>query len=193
MRLKFTFIAVLFTALNAFSQSKNAISLIYSTGGSTIDHYNATGAGFEMDNSTAFGLSYTRHVYKHISIETGLNFSNNKIKLYSFSDDVGYSTIKRDQIRLVTVPIMGRFTFFKYVYTGLGLNVDIQTNHTDTSIAPNQSGIGLQGDVGGNYSFGEVTVSAGIFYRRHGLINFTSGSNQNLLDGGFKFGVGYNF
>ncbi len=126
------------------------------------------------------------------SLETGLNYSNSQVVESSIVGGIGeiyhYGTIK-----MLSVPAIGKFTFFKYLYADIGLNIDFQTDYTSNSPAPDQSGIGMETGVGAKYSFRKVMLFVNPFWQFHSVIRFNKGENFNLLDSGVKFGVGYSF
>jgi hypothetical protein len=191
MKTKLTILACLFTITCAFAQS-NTLSAMYGVGSADINIHSILGDfGYQSEGATIFGLGYTRNITKHFAVETGLTLADNKIRINSFSS--GTTVTNYDNIKLVTIPLLAKLTFLKYLYADLGLNVDFQTNYTTTSLAPDQSGIGVEAGLGGKYSFGPFMLFVNPFTQYHRIIKFNSGSKQELFNGGIKFGAGYSF
>jgi len=97
-------------------------------------------------------------------------------------------------VKLITVPIIGRWTFFNCLFVETGISIDKQTNFSSSSVVSSQSGLGNEFGFGGTYTFRHVSVFVNPYWREFSIINFSSNSeNRNLIDIGVKFGLGYNF
>jgi hypothetical protein len=66
--------------------------------------------------------------------------------------------------------------------------LDHETDYAANSIIDDQSGVGIVIGIGGKYNFGPVSIFANPFFCRHAL-----GAQNNLVETGIKFGLGYNF
>ncbi|NNU33659.1 hypothetical protein HK413_04975 [Mucilaginibacter sp. S1162] len=77
----------------------------------------------------------------------------------------------------------------------MGFDIDFQTNYkSGVSVAPKQSGVGLEGGVGAKYSYKSIMVFVSPYFQYHGIVKFNQqGSNFELIHTGVKFGMGYNF
>ena len=146
--------------------------------------------GFSDKTGYVFGLTYSRQINRVLSLETGLLYSNNQIQENSII--AGGSRTYNSEIKMVSVPTLAKFTFFKYFYGDAGLNFDFQTNGDDNT-SLRQSGIGIEGGIGVKYNFGPVGLFINPFVQRHAVIGFSGGNDFNLMNAGVKFGVGYNF
>lgn len=193
MKSQFLLLALIFFCANAFCQTKNTISVFYAPGSADVNTFGAIGDfGYESQSAKAFGLAYTKRISKHFSLESGFGFSKNNTKETSFPS--GHVNTYYNRVDLITVPVLAKFNFLRYLYADIGLDIDFQTNYTGNSAQPpNQSGIGIEGDVGAKYSFGPVAVFISPYFQNHGIINYHKGSDFNMINTGVKFGLGYSF
>lgn len=193
MKLTFILLLVILLSDAAYSQSKNNISLVFGTAANIVDIHGVKGDfGYNAGNATLFGLSYVRSLTGSFSIESGIIFSDNKTQLTSIQAGRG-DFIYNEHIKMLSVPILLRRNFLKYFYFNFGLNIDMETNYPDDGSALNQSGIGYEMGLGGQYNFNHISVFAAPFFQAHGLIRFNDNQTGNLLDAGIKFGAGFNF
>jgi len=204
MKTIFLFLFITLISIHAFSQQKNNIAFIYGVNNNSIDNHNDNGgySGYNNQSGRKFGLSYTRNLNRFFSIETGLLFADNKAQT-SLIAPVTYPImagpgpggliITNGDIKMLSIPLLAKFTFFKYVYVDAGLVADFETNYSNYTIANDQSGIGYEVGIGGKYSWGHFCVFVNPFVTVNGLILFNSTSSNNLLEAGAKFGLGYNF
>jgi hypothetical protein len=194
MKLNLTILTLALFITQAYAQTNNTLSVIYAPGSGDVNIHGAIGDfGYKSKPSKAFGLGYTRQIKKFFSLETGLTYSQSDIEKTSIYAST--STSRYDGINMITIPLLAKFTFFKYLYADLGFDLDFQTNYkSDISVAPKQSGIGFEGGAGAKYSFRSITIFVSPYFQYHGLIKFNhEGSNQELLNTGVKLGLGYNF
>lgn len=193
MNLKLILIILFFSTIQVYSQTKNSISLVYGRSNNDVDIHGAIGDfGYKPQTGILFGLIYTHDFSKRFSLETGLQFSDNKVRLNYIVGGVG--EITRDgKVQLITIPIFAKRTFFKYFFIDGGLLLEHQTNYSADPVVNDQSGVGLGLGFGGKYQFDKVTLFVNPFFQVHGLITGTDGSHHNLLETGLKFGIGYNF
>jgi hypothetical protein len=185
------FLAILLSGV-AYSQSKNDISLVYGTAGNIVDIHGVKGDfGYNAGSATLFGMSYVRNLTHAFSIESGIIYSDNQTQLSSTPS--GHVFIYNEHIKMLSLPILLRRNFLKYFYFNFGLTTDIQVGYINDGSALNQSGIGYEMNLGGQYTFDHFTVFAAPFFQAHGLIRFNDNNTGNLLDGGIKFGAGFSF
>lgn len=199
MKPKLIFLALLLLSVQAFSQSKNTVSFVYGITSASVNIHGAMGDfGYDDRPGSQFGISYTRDINHTISLQTGIFFINDDVRLTT----VGPLSTgpKNGNIKLITIPVLARVNFLKYVFVDGGLLGDFETNYstngTDDAnhMATKQTGIGLEFGLGAKYNFGPVNIFVNPFLQAHALARFgNKGSNFNLMDPGYKFGLGYSF
>jgi len=187
MKPKLLAIALLLCTTYTFSQTKNNISLVYGANINNVDIHGAIGNyGYNVETGQFYGLSYTRSFTKIFSVETGLSYSTNKVQLNTIG---GYGEkIYKGEVHMLSVPILTEFTFLKYLFGQCGISIDHETNYSVDHIVNDQSGIGIEASIGGKYNFGPVSIFSGSY-----LLNHRFYGNNNLVEFGVKFGLGYNF
>jgi hypothetical protein len=170
-------------------KQKTLWAVMYAPGSGDINIHNVLGDfGYENQSVNTFGLSYTHTIKKFLSFETGINYLTANVKETSFFTGTRY-----DQIKMITIPVLAKLSFLKYLYADFGLLLDFQTNYNSNSLAPDQSGIGLEGGVGAKYNFGKLMLFVDPYLQYHGLTQFNKGRGFELLNTGVKLGLGYNF
>jgi hypothetical protein len=192
MKFRFIFLLAILISNLAYSQSKNNLSLVYGAAGNIVDIHGVIGDfGYNAGSTTLFGISYVRTLTHEFSLESGIIYSDNQTQLSSIQ--AGREFIYNEHIKMLSVPLLLRRNFLKYFYFNFGLNIDAQTNYTNDGSALNQSGIGYEMNLGGQYNFNHFTVFVAPFFQAHGLIRFNDNQTGNLLDTGIKFGAGFKF
>jgi hypothetical protein len=94
---------------------------------------------------------------------------------------------------MLSMPVYAKFTFFKYLFLDAGISADSQINYQGSATFE-QSGFGGEAGFGGKYSFGRITLSINPFILDHAVIYLgKTNSNNQLVETGLKFGLGYNF
>lgn len=191
MKFRFLVALLLLCSVHAFSQSKNSISLVYGISSTTVDTHNAIGDnGYTDKSGTQFGALYTIQLVKFLSIETGLMYANDKTALTYIIPGHGEG-MQQGNIQLLSVPVYAKFTFLKYLFANAGFSVDKQTNYHINPILDDQSGIGAEVGVGGQYDFSHLRVFVNPFIRGHAI--YSDRHNDQLTEQGVRFGVGYLF
>jgi hypothetical protein len=193
MKFKLITTALIFCSLQAFSQSKNNISVVYGFSSTIVDIHNVIG-DFGYENKTAFtaGFLYTKQINKILSVQAGLFFADDKTE--ETSDLPGLAGIKFDgDLKIVSLPIIAKFTFFKYLYADAGISFDDEINHSGNYSSLDESGIGIEMGIGGQYAFNRLALFINPYVKVYGTTHFNSKEDFNLLEGGYKFGLGYNF
>jgi hypothetical protein len=186
MKYKFLFFALTLFSAEAFSQSKNDISVVYGAVANLVDIHNVIGDfGYTNQSGYQYGLSYTRELNRSFSLETGFLFSQNKIQLTTIGPRGG---IYNQNLDMLTVPLYARYTFLKYAFVQWGFMFDHETNYSPDHDVDDQSGIGLEAGVGGKYNFGPVSIFVNPFFCRHAIT-----ARMNLMEAGARFGLGYSF
>ncbi|HEY9001690.1 MAG TPA: outer membrane beta-barrel protein [Mucilaginibacter sp.] len=186
MKLKLLVFTLLLCSSYAFSQTKNNISVVYGFNANMVDIHGAIGDyGYNDKSGQSYGLSYTRSFNKLFSLETGFLYSTNKVQLTTIGPAGG---IYNGEIHMVSVPVLAKWTFLKYLYGQCGVIFDKETNYTANDIVDDQSGVGIEIGLGGKYNLGPVSVFVNPYYANHRFYN-----SNNLMEAGIKFGLGYNF
>jgi hypothetical protein len=169
-----------------FLPNKNNISLVFGFNANRVDIHGAIGDyGYNNKSGQSYGVSYTRSFTKVFSIETGLLYSTNKVQLTTIGPAGG---TYNGELHLLSVPVLAKWTFLKYLYGQSGLIFDHQINYSADHILDDQSGVGIEIGLGGKYNFGPVLIFANPY-----LTNHLFYGKNNLEEAGIKFGLGYNF
>jgi hypothetical protein len=195
-RTLFTFLlltAFILSSSKSYAQQNNTISVVYGTGSDNLFGGGIGSAGYASKGTTLLGLDYIRHLEDFFSIETGLEYSNNQLLLDYIDTPTPNFRPEKTSVQMLSVPVYGNFTFFKYTFLNAGFSVDFETDHPAERIAPEQNGIGMFLGIGGKYAFKRVTLFVNPFLQLHNFIRFSPNDDRNLVNSGFKFGVGYNF
>jgi len=175
-------------SLVASSQSRNNLSVVYGMNANLVDIHGAIGDfGYVAEDGKSIGINYTRNFTHVFSFETGLFYSTNNIRLSTIHGPRGdfyYDGV----VKMISVPLYARLTFFKYLFAQGGLILDHQTNYAPYGVVNDQSGIGFEMGFGGKCNFGPISIFINPYFCRHAL----NGRN-NLIEAGAKTGIGYNF
>jgi hypothetical protein len=193
MNFKILLCAFLFFSVRAFSQTTNNISVLYGLSSTSVDIHGAIGDfGYANKTGTSYGATYSRNFSKIFSVETGVILYDDKAEIHSIQP--GRDVITDGDVKLITVPIIGKWTFFNCLFIETGISIDKQTNYSSNSVVSSQSGLGNEFGFGGTYTFKHISVFVNPYWREFSIINFSSNNeNRNLIDIGVKFGLGYNF
>ncbi|MBS1531414.1 MAG: hypothetical protein JSU01_13995 [Bacteroidetes bacterium] len=185
--------AFVLSGTKSYGQQSNTLSVVYGTGGDGLFFGGIGAAGYASKGFTIAGLNYVRHFKGVFSIETGLEYGKSKLLLNYVDPPRPDFKPLPTSIQMLTLPVYGRFTFFRYAFLNAGLSVNLETDQTAQRITPDESGIGIFLGVGGKYTFGRITLSANPFFQLQSVVPFSSNGGRALVNNGFKFGLGYNF
>lgn len=193
MHFKLLVCAFLFFSLGAYSQTANNISVLYGFSSTSVDIHGAIGDfGYANKTGFSYGATYSRNLSKVFSLESGVIFYDDKAEINSIQP--GRDVTTDGDVKLITVPIVGRWTFFNCLFIETGISFDKQTNYSNDAVVSSQSGLGNEFGIGGVYTFKHISVFVNPYWRVFSIINFSSNNeNRNLIDTGVKFGLGYNF
>ena len=178
----------------AIAQAKARLSLFYSPYHSEVIVKNGllSDSGHTGKNGNLLELRYSHPVNSRFSLETGLQYSGNKVETEYFPD--GITHYMESEIKLISVPIYANLTFLKYFYVEAGPTLDFEVQHTQSAPVQSQGGIGLAAGIGGKYTFKRISVFINPFVQRHLLVSFSNDKiYERLWQSGLKFGVGYSF
>ena len=194
MKIKLLLATLILISTQVYSQSKNSISLYYGVAANDVNIHGAIGDyGYKPKSGTVIGFGFAHNLNNSFALETGLQYSSNKALLTSIVGGRGEIS-SGGRVKLVTIPIYGKYTFLKYLYVNAGFLVDFDFGYDNDSVVNEQMGIGAEIGVGGKYNFGPINLFINPFLQEHRLIGFNSNGRTNSLENaGVKFGVGYNF
>ena len=191
----FFIIIIVFLSLKINAQ-KNRIGFFYGLAGNELIRSTSLdgGASYDGKGSDIFGINYQRILNKDLYLETGLEYSKNKIGITPpFYPGIDL-TPRQEDIVLITIPVYVKFTFFKYFFVNGGTLIDFEIDRTEYQSTDDQSGIGFGGGIGGQYTFRNFTFYINPLFRYHAVIPFQKENyQQHLTEAGIKFGLDYNF
>lgn len=197
MKFKLIALALLLSGLNAFSQTQNNISVYWATVKAdmfTVDKYSDSGYDLR-GGSTKFGINYDRQLSKHWSLETGLQYTYVPMILISYYPPAPHQT--PTSYKFITVPVLGKITFWDVLFLDGGAVINVQTNSPGSGENDKQTGIGFELGAGMQCNFHHLRIFINPYLQSNAMIPFVSaGENQThyiLLNNGWKFGLGYNF
>jgi hypothetical protein len=188
------FLALFITiSIRAFAQPNNTVAVVYGSYNTLVDIHNSIGDfGYNPKTGTSFGLTYTKKLSPLLSLQTGLIYADDKAD--ENSDLPGRAGIYIDgDLKMISVPIIAKFTFFHFLYADAGLSLDKEINYKGNYLGLDQSGVGFEIGVGAQYTSSHITVFVNPYVKDYGLAHFSSKEDFNLLEDGFKFGLGYSF
>jgi hypothetical protein len=190
MKSKLILFTLIILSIKGYTQSKNTFAIQYATASNAIDIHGAIGDfGYTGKGGTDFGFGYERTLSNSFSFETDFLFANDKAILTSLNP-----APQNTDIKLLTVPILAKYIFFKYLFIDGGLTADFETNSLNNTLTTSQSGLGIELGIGAEYRLGHVIISVNPYFQYHGIIRFTkSQSSFDLVDSGYKFALGYSF
>jgi hypothetical protein len=190
MKFKLTLAAFLLMGIRAYSQQKNTIALVYGVSNADVNIHGAIGDyGYNPENGMLYGITYSRVINKYLSLETGFLYSDDKAELNYIEPGLG-TIFQNGEVKSVSVPLIAKFTFLKYIYLDAGFSYDKQTNYNSNSpVVNDQSGLGSEIGIGGQFIFSGVTVFINPYFSQYNI----TVTNNNLYETGVKFGLGYSF
>ncbi len=135
--------------------------------------------GCDGDGFWNAGLMYLQPFADHFSFKTGLSFQkhNYTTSWIDFSENNYLMELKRSgTIALLDVPLGIRAEFLKFLYTDLGILLDIETQNTNIDC---QSGVGSEFGLGARYVLKNGwEVAVGAQMQLHSLIAFNRSTYQ---------------
>jgi len=193
MKFKLAISALILCSLQSFSQSQNNISIVYGFSTANVDIHDAIGDfGYNTKTGVTTGAIYTKEINKFLSLQAGLFFADDKAEFNSILPGLAGINVDGD-LKIISIPVIAKFTFFKYLYADAGLSFDKEINYSGNYIQLDQSGIGVELGIGGQYAFGHFTVFVNPYLKIYGTAHFNSKEQFNLVEDGYKLGLGYNF
>lgn len=191
MKKAITLFVFVFLTLGIFAQSRNEVSIVYGLANYSLGLPGLVGgASYEGKGSTILGLKYSRSISGLFAIESGIEYSTNKIEITP-APGLPPNT-QEATIQMLTIPVYGSISFWKYFFLNAGPLVDFEVNRLKTPKTDSQSGLGFGLGVGGRYIRKSITISVNPYFESHAVIPFNK--EPNHLSGwemGFKIGLGY--
>ncbi len=179
--------------LECFAQTRNRLSISFASANNGLEIPKGWygDMGHSGKGADLYELRYSREINTFISLETGLQYSVNKIETNYFPD--GIMHYLDTNIKMLSIPLYGDLTFWKYFFIYAGPMIDFEVHHK-SSTTFNQSGLGFGFGVGGRYRLKNFTISLNPFYQRHLIVPYKKEVyHENLWESGIKIGLGYNF
>ena len=139
MKFKFILLTLVTLSTRSFSQSNNTISVLYGFSNTNVDIHGVIGDfGYNTKTGTAIGLFYTKKYNKLFSLQAGLLYADDKTEETSIMPGLAGINNESD-IKMLSVPVIARLTFFKYLFADGGLSIDKETNYAGNQGATDQS------------------------------------------------------
>ncbi len=202
MKYLFLSMIALFLNLQIEAQNTNRINFFYGFAyNELIRSANLDGApSYKGKGATIIGVTYQRTIYKSLSLETGLEYSENKIEITPvyYPENHMYpsknAATQRVSVNMITIPVYANYTFLKYFYANAGVLIDFEINKDDYPKTSEQSGIGFGAGIGGQYTLQNFTLFVNPMIRFHAVIaNEKEKYHQHITESGIKIGIAYNF
>lgn len=201
MKYIFSILTILLFGLQTTAQKTNRVSFFYGISGNALLNSGLDGApSYDGKGSTIFGLTYQRFLSNSLSLETGVEFSNNKIEIIPAYMPELYKYITKTiverhvNIKMITIPVYANYTFLKYFYANAGILIDFEIDRAEYPKTDDQSGLGFGAGIGAQYTYQNFTLFVNPLIRYHAVIpNEKENHQQHLTETGVKFGLGYNF
>ncbi len=202
MKYLFLSLIALFLNLQIEAQNTNRINFFYGFAyNELIRSANLDGApSYKGKGATIIGVTYQRTIYKSLSLETGLEYSENKIEITPvyYPENHMYpsknAATQRVSVNMITIPVYANYTFLKYFYANAGVLIDFENNRGDYPKTSDQSGIGFGAGIGGQYTLQNFTLFVNPMIRFHAVIaNEKENHHQHITESGMKIGIAYNF
>ena len=193
MKFKILLFTLTAFSLNAFSQTKNDLSVVYGFANTHVDIHGAIGDfGYNTKTGNSIGILYIKKITRSLSLQTGFFYADDNVEEDSILPGRAGINLEGDA-KIISIPVIARFTFLKYLFADAGFSIDRQTNYRDNTILNDQSGIGYEMGIGAQFTFKRVTLFVNPYFKSYSFIHFNSQEDFNLFENGFKFGLGYNF
>lgn len=185
-------LAIILASSNSFSQENNEFLFYYGTSDSKmLRNQDLDGTGsMEVTSFSEFGFRYLGKINKHLSLETGLNYSKADLELTpAFMGEPVQS--RGEEFELISIPVYVSYTLWNYVFIHAGPLLDFQLSENTTD---SQSGIGYGLGLGGKFNFNNIVIYLNPNFKRHAVIPFEKENyHQRLTEFGVQLGLGYKF
>lgn len=112
MKIKTILILLLIVAsIKTYSQNNNEFRIYYGFVDSELLRSKdlVGSAEYKNNNSYEFGVKYLRKISKNLSIETGINFLNTKVKITPSLAGTPVSS-RQEDLKLVSIPIYANYS-----------------------------------------------------------------------------------
>lgn len=180
---------------SASAQTRNRVTITSGMSSTEVfqSRHISGGGSNEGKGASAFGIRYTRYLNNSFSIETGLEYSSNKIESTPMFT-VQPAPSAQYNVQMVSVPLYGNLTFLKYLFVNAGVIFDLETDMyvSETRGINSQSGVGYGFGAGGKYDFNKMTILVNPFFQKHAVVT-TNNHPERIGELGVRLGIGYNF
>jgi len=175
----------------SFAQSKHTFSFYFGKA-DDMKYPTLTGDWQSPNQSYSVEVAYSHAVYRQISIETGIRYSEHEIET-KFNAEPWLPAVY-GKLHLMSIPVRLKVSFLKFFFCNAGLTYDIDFNRDKLYPLEDQSGIGYELGIGFKVNIKKLNFSINPIFRKHSFMAFKQGMNKtNLIEIGYKFGIGYSF
>ncbi len=150
------------------------------------------GASYYGDGFLTVGISYLHPITKILDLESGLEYSSQKIKIRREFMPGMSLTDRYGSFSLISLPIGLRLNFLRYFF--LSGSFFLASDASTSMPIDSQTGIGANFGLGFKYSFrGRMSVFVNPYQKMHSIVYFSTpgSSHQHLWESGFRFGFLY--
>ena len=147
------------------------------------------GPGYLGDYFNTFGLTFIHPLNSTFDLETGVEYSRQVITISpGVMPDSNILPYHKD-FALVTIPIMMKVDFLKYLFLNGGIFLDMDASASMP--IKSQTGFGAALGTGINYHFrNRISLFINPYIRMHSLVHFSPEKNQqHIVEQGFRFGI----
>ncbi len=175
----------------SFAQSNNNISFYFGKA-DDIKSPILTGDWQNPENSYSFELIYSRIVFKQLSIETGLRYSNHNVT--TGFDAEPWRPEVYSHLYLISIPIRLNVPFWKYFFCNAGFTFDKDFNRDKLYPMEDQTGLGFELGFGLKIDIKQFRFIISPMYSNHSLVAFNQDEMKiSLHELSMKLGIGYHF
>jgi len=147
------------------------------------------GASYNADHFYTLGVNYLYPLNKTFDLETGIEYSNQKIMIEPGLNPGQTLPSRRARFSLITIPASVRVNFLKYFFINGGIFLDVDAS--SSMPIDSQTGLGANLGFGAKYNFNcGVTAFVNPYFKAHSLVAFSPATyQQHLMESGFRFGL----
>ena len=196
--MKTCLITVVFILLSVklFAQFKGEVTAYYGITNTITPTTGTDTYAYRITGAPIYGATIGGRLFNNLpwfSLETGIFFANNKSQFTQLSN--GSNVVNpTGEVEMWIIPFYAKFTFLKYLFVYGGFSFDTQSNELTDGIQQSQSGFGVEAGFGAKYKTGHMLFSIAPFIFNHEVLHVgNNNSNNELIENGVKFGVGYAF
>jgi len=145
-------------------------------------------SGYRGINFYTFGISYQHALTSWLDLETGLEYSRQKVQLHVIMPNYPYP-FTNHKFSIIDIPLTARVHFLKYLFANGGFLFEFDASKSKP--LNSQNGLGEILGVGGQYQFNHfVGVFVNPYVKFHSNISFASQSYyRKIVETGVRFGI----